>query len=390
MKATLMLVCVSLLSLSYINIILAQNNDSITIERKWQVRGYLKDIQSLTFDRNYDSLTTGNLIHNRLNIKWQATKEIRAAAEFRTRLFWGEEIRLIPNFSTLIRNNHEAVNMSIFWIEEESMVLQTNIDRLWLEYTAEKWEVRFGRQRINWGIGTLWNPNDIFNTYNFLDFDYEERPGRDAMKFRYHVSGMSNFEMAIAASERIGNSVAAIKYFTNVSNYDFQFSAGIYQEMATIGMGWSGSVNEAGFKGELQYFARNKSNKEQLNAVLEADYVFERGWYTNIGILINSTGTDKSLVNWNLINFQSSPQNLMPTKWNVAAIISKEITPLLSGNFSLIYAPGTDLVFALPAIKYNLAANIDFDLVWQSFFIGQTNGFNSIMHRVYLRLKWNF
>lgn len=368
----------------------AQINDSLSVEKKWEVNGYLKDIQSLIFNRNYDSLVTGNLIHNRLNMRWKPTEKITAVAEFRTRLFWGEEVRLIPNFSSGIRNSHEAVNMSIGWIDKESIVMQTNVDRLWFEYRAKNWETRLGRQRVNWGISMLWNANDIFNTYNFLDFDYEERPGLDALKFRYHISGMSNIEVAVAGADRIDNTVAAIKYFTNTRSYDFQFLAGIYHEIATAGVGWSGSIQQAGFKGELQYFAAHKGAAAQLNATLETDYMFEKGCYVNVGILANSNGIAGPFNNWNLVNFQLSPQNLMPTKWNIVATVSKEITPLFSGNLSVIYAPGTNLMIALPSIKYNLATNIDFDLFWQSFFAEQGSGFESITHRGYIRLKWNF
>ena len=140
----------------------AQTSDSLDIQKKFVVNGYLKDIQSFTLDKNFDSLVTGNLIHNRVNVRWKPTPKLTAAAEFRTRLFWGEEVRMTPDFASNLENDNEAVKMSILWFETESMVMQTNIDRLWLEYNTTKWDARIGRQRINWGITTIWNPNDIF------------------------------------------------------------------------------------------------------------------------------------------------------------------------------------------------------------------------------------
>jgi hypothetical protein len=354
------------------------------------VNGYLKDIQSLTFDKNFDSLVTGNLIHNRVNVRWRPTTKLTAAVEFRTRLFWGEEVRLTPDFASNIQNDNEAVNMSILWFETESMVMQTTIDRLWLEYNTTNWDARIGRQRINWGINTIWNPNDIFNTYNFLDFDYEERPGRDALRVRYHLSGMSNIELAVAGADQNNKAVGAIKYLTNKWNYDFQFSAGVYHEMFTAGAGWSGSIRDAGFKGELQYFAGRPDTTAQINLTLETDYVFEDGWYLNLGLLVSSAGIDEPINDWNLANFQLSPQQLMPTKWNIAFTLSKEFTPLLSSTLSVIYSPGTNLMILLPSLKYNLAPNLDFDLVWQSFYAEQNNDFESVTHRGFLRLKWNF
>lgn len=369
--------------------IYGQDEDSLKV-KKLEVRGYVKDLQSLTFNRNFDSLVTGNLIHNRINVRWNPSDKFTAGAEFRNRLFWGEEVRLTPDFSSGIRYGNEAADLTILWFETESMLLQTEVDRLWMEYHNQKWNVRLGRQRINWGISTLWNPNDIFNTYNFLDFDYEERPGRDAVKITHHLTEMSNLEFAFAATDESDKSVGAIKYFVNRWSYDFQFSAGVYNRIFTMGTGWSGSIGEAGFKGELQYFAPHRDTTAQVNLTMETDYVFENGWYTDIGLLFNSAGINQPVENWSLVSFQLSPQSLMPTKWNGLLMIAKEFTPLLSANMTMIYSPGTNLLIFFPSLKYNLANNLDFDLIWQSFFAEQYDEFGGVVHRGYLRVKWSF
>jgi hypothetical protein len=94
--------------------------------------------------------------------------------------------------------------MSVVWIDTRNVVAVSVIDRIWLEYHREKWHARAGRQRINWGMGTTWNPNDLFNTYNFLDFDYEERPAVDAIKVQYLTGLMDHVEVAASFSKRRG------------------------------------------------------------------------------------------------------------------------------------------------------------------------------------------
>ena len=371
-------------------VVFAQQSDSIEARKAWEIRGYIKDMQTLSFDGNFDSLVTGNLIHNRVNIRWNPNKRLTGAIELRNRLFWGEEVRLTPNYSDNIKDKNEAVDLSITWFETESMILLTNIDRFWLEYHGNKWDIRLGRQRVNWGISTLWNPNDIFNTYNFLDFDYEERPGRDAVKFSYRLSEMSSIEVAAAGADNANKAVAAIKYFTNRWNYDFQFSGGVYHKIFTLGTGWSGSIKEAGFKGEIEYFAPHEDTVAQLNLSAEIDYLFKKAWYGDIGFLFNSSGINQPVDNWSLVNFQLSPQSLMPTKWNAVVTIAKEFTPLLSANLSCIYSPGTNLVILLPSIKYNLATNCDVDFIWQSFFAEQQSELAGVAHRGFIRVKWSF
>lgn len=356
----------------------------------WSLRGYLKDMQTVTYGDNPDSMVTGNLLHNRLNLRFTPSSRFSAAAEFRTRLFWGEEVRLNPNFSQALRNRNEAINLQFIWFETQSAVMHTAVDRLWMEYRAPKWETRVGRQRINWGIATLWNPNDIFNTYNFLDFDYEERPGRDAVKFIYHLSDFSNLELAGAAADADYKSVASIRYTTNKWNYDFQLTAGVYQQVATAGFGWSGSIGEAGFKGEGQFFAAHRDTASQVNLALEADYMFSKGWYLNGGFLFNSSGFSSPIANWGLYSFQLSPRNLMPTKYNTVLTVMKEITPLLSANLTGIYSPGTNLVIVLPSIRYNLGQNIDVDVFWQAFYAEQQQQMEPVVYRGFIRFKWSF
>ena len=80
----------------------------------------------------------------------------------------------------------------------------------------------------------------------------------------------------------------------------------------------------------------------------------------------------------------------MPTKWNIIIITAKEFTPLFSANMSVLYAPGTNLFILFPSLQYNLGANLDVNLVWQSFFAELNNHFEAINHRCFFRMKWSF
>ncbi|MBL7847944.1 MAG: hypothetical protein JNL40_10780 [Cyclobacteriaceae bacterium] len=368
----------------------AQDDDTTAVQKVWEVRGYVKDMQTVTYARNPDSLVTGNLLHNRVNVRFMPSSRFTAAAEFRTRLFWGEEVRLTPNFSTGLRNRNEAANMQYIWFQTESAVMHTTVDRLWMEYRAPKWEARLGRQRINWGISTVWNPNDIFNTYNFLDFDYEERPGRDAAKVIFHLSDFSNLEFAGAAAEASYKSVASVRYTTNHWNYDFQFTGGLYHEVFTAGTGWSGSIGDAGFKGEAQYFAAHQDTAAQVNVSVEWDYMFSKGWYANAGFLLNSAGLNSPIDTWGLYSFQLSPRNLMPTKYNAVVTVMKEFTPLLRATLTTIYSPGTNLVIVLPSLRYSLGTNMDVDVFWQAFYAEQQKTVQPVVYRGFIRFKWSF
>lgn len=364
--------------------------DSVRV-KKFEIRGYAKDLQTLTFNKDLSELISGNFIHNRLNFKYKPVAGFTAALEMRNRIFWGEEVRIAPGLSSGLRYPSESVDLSHTWFETEGMLFHSNIDRLWMEYSAAQWSVRVGRQRINWGIGTAWNPNDLFNTFNFLDFDYEERPASDAVKVQYRMGTMSNLELAVARTgAETENVIAAGRYFTNRWNYDFQFLAGWYMNQPTAGAGWSGSIGNTGFKGELQYFFDRGEWPSQLNILVEADHIFNNGWYVRAGALLNNRGLDKPISFLDVSSLDLSPRNPMPTKWNLLTTVAKEITPLFTANAGFVYAPQTNLLILLPSLQYNLATNLDVSLVWQSFFAELPVGFEVLSHRIFLRFKWSF
>jgi len=366
------------------------SQDSIEAKKKWEINGYIKNLENISFDHKFKNSTSGNLLHNRIKIKRQASETFSMVVHFRNRLSWGEEVRMIPGFSSRLRNENEQVNMSVTWINRPALVLHTNTERLYAEYRKVKWNARIGRQRINWGISTSWNPNDLFNTFNFLDFDYEERSGVDACKFQYMVNEFSNVEIAYAFNGSKNKNTAAVKYLFNKWNYDVQLITGLYNEHLTLGAGWAGNIKDAGFKGEAQYFFANSDSADHLNFSIEGDYVFKKGVYVNISLLFNNHGLNRSVSNWNSINLKLSPENLMPTKWNLMVTTSKELTPLLSANMSVLYSPGTNLLILFPSMRYNIAPNLDADLVWQSFFAEMNSRFEDVNHRAFLRLRWSF
>ena len=161
-----------------------------------QFQGYLKDLQVANFS-NKDSLSTYGFLHNRLNFKFYPTTTISLGLEIRNRFYYGQQVQNTPHFGKYIATDQGYYPLSRLLFNEKSLVLHTMVDRVWINWGYKKWEVRLGRQRINWGKTLVWNPNDLFNTFNYANFDYEEQPGSDALKLSYYPSGMSALEFAI-------------------------------------------------------------------------------------------------------------------------------------------------------------------------------------------------
>jgi len=364
--------------------------DSTTVFPKFLFNGYVKDLYSIQFDKNFNNSYSGNIVHNRLNFKYMISNKITATTEIRSRLFWGGEVKHVPAFKSFLRNPNEKFNLQKAWSLNRSMIMHTNIERLNINYSDAGLNIKIGRQRVNWGVTSTWNPNDIFNAYNFLDFDYEERTGIDGVKVEYIFGNTDGLEMAYANTGKKANQIIAFKYSLNKLNYDIQFIAGSFKNRLTAGAGWAGYIQDAGFKGEIQYYSPMKGKRGHVNIALEGDYMFNNGWYVNLGFLYNNMGLSGSINEWNQIDLKLSPENLMPTKRNSIISVAKEINPLLSINCSALYSPGSNLLILYPSLQYNLATNLDLNLIWQSYLAELNSDFQAVNHQGFVRVKWNF
>jgi len=138
---------------------------------------------------------SSNLIHNRLNFRWYATNKLTFAAEARNHFFSGQLVREFPLYKEFVDTDPGYFDLSHTMASGNSWFLHSMIDRAWVDFTKGKWQITAGRQRVNWGINLVWNPNDIFNTFDYFDFDYEEQPGSDALKIKYYTGVTSSAEL---------------------------------------------------------------------------------------------------------------------------------------------------------------------------------------------------
>lgn len=373
----LMVFCLSLAGLNSAG----QSTDNST----FGVSGYVKGMGWTTFTDNFHRSNSTGLLHNRLNAKWQKGKSWEARLELRNRIFYGDDIRFNPDYGKQLSNDN-FVDLD-HYDASSSLLYHTNVERGWIQFKSQKWIGRAGRQRINWGMATIWNPNDIFNYYNFLDFDYEERSGADALKATFFPDGNSSIEAAVAKTK--DDLIYAGRYQTNLSGYDLQLLAGSYKGAFTAGMGWAGNIGQAGFKGEMQYFGPNEDTRSDLFTVVQVDHLFGKGWYFSSTALFNQRGKNESIRNGESALLSLSPRMIMPARWNFVISGAKELSPIFNAGWNVLYSPGLNMLILFPNLRYNLRPNIDLDLFWQSFYF-QEERFDAKAHTAFLRMKWNF
>jgi hypothetical protein len=369
-------------------------SDSTKQPSKFTVKGYIKYLEQVSFAGDATQLLTGELLHNRLNFKYVPNEHLKFRLEVRNRMYYGQLVQNTPNFASYVTANNATLDLSKNWVNKNAILINSTIDRASIEYTTGKWDVTLGRQRINWGISTVWTPNDIFNTFNYFDFDYEERPGTDAARVQYAFNSSSSLDVAFSPGKTPAADIGAVMYHYNKWGYDFQLFSGVYHQNVAAGIGWAGNIKDAGFKGEISYFTPFKKNVADSNSALAAslsvDYGFKNGIYLLVSALYNNAGSDTLP---GILKFTAMPlsaKNIFPFKYTMFAQVSYSFTPIFKASFAGMYSPASNSVILLPALSYSVADNWMLDFISQSFF-GHSNGaYRAIGNSFYLRLKWGF
>ena len=370
------------------------NSQAQEKKKKWGVGGYVRYMQTnYILDKNFDSTLTDNLIHNRINFQWYPNKNWLAKVEVRNRLFYGEVTKANPFFAQQIDQNNDFFDLSFFPIKTNSIYLHSMVDRAFLEFTKNKLEVRLGRQRINWGINMMWNPNDLFNNFSFFDFDYQERMGSDALRIQYYTGATSSVEFAIKAFDDVDEVVAGALWRGSKWNYDFQFLGGVAKKDLTIGGGWSGYVKDVSFNGEMSYFHPYENLSDTsgtLVATVGTGLLLKKDISVNGSILYNSTPATGGL--FSLTNSSAiSAKSLSPYEWTGIVALGYPINPLLNTSLALMYSPTNHAFLTSPTLAISLKDNLSMDIISQLYFLEDPLGnYNAAFKGVFFRLAWSY
>ena len=364
------------------------------IKEHLELNGYVKYLASASFTDG-DNLTTDNLIHNRLNFKYYVSPSITTFIEARNRIFYGETVKLNPFLIDQLENDPGLVDLSKVWVGENAFVLHSNIDRAFVRYSKGKWDISIGRQRINWGVNLAWNPNDLFNAYNLVDFDYQERPGSDALRVQHYFKN-SSIEVALRPDSSLNASVGGLMFKFNKFNYDFQLLAANYYSDYALGLGWAGNLKNAGFKGEATYFhpkALASDTSGIVSASLTFDYVFDHGIYVNISGLYNSSQTGSSTLQFGGDALGMAPlsaKNLMPAQFTSFIQASGAFTPALSASLAAFHLHEVDITFYMPSLAYSINNSWDVDLIGQVYFGDYEGQYQNLGNSIFLRLRLSY
>jgi hypothetical protein len=387
--------------------LVAQENSKFS---KCSMSGYLSAMPSLMWMK-YKDFYTGTvtdssawqvLFHNRLNFDWYPTDNITATIQFRNQIIGGEFVEA-AKFESGFKKENYFLPLTFYQMMGDQYLLSLSVDRAFLKYTHNNLEIVAGRQRINWGQTFVWNPNDLFNSYNFFDFDYPERPGADALRVQYYTSYSSTIDLA-AKIDSSGNITGGGLFRFTKWNTEFQLLGGYFSnridEDIVGGFGFSGAIQSLSIRGELSYFYSLKNDDELDNLFLTSitmDYSFSNQLGLMFEFFYNS---NVQLPGTSFLNFYAGTQNvktLTYTKYNAFGQVSYPFTPIINTAFAAMYFTDENLTgfFLGPNVDISLGDNLTLSAYFQFFAFRIENPFTlenewSNSNFAFLRIKWNF
>ncbi|MFP4023615.1 MAG: hypothetical protein ACLFVR_03735 [Thiohalospira sp.] len=366
-----------------------------SVFKNMELNGYVKYMNTVLYN-DVDSIwLVDNLIHNRLNFKWYMNENLTLAIEARNRFMYGDLNKMIPGYTNMIESDDGFLDfLTTNIIEGKSYLLNTSVDRAYFEYSKNNFTATIGRQRINWGQSFAWNPNDIFNVYSFFDFDYEERPGSDALRLQYYTGFTSVAEIAVKMDNN-NNLTAAGLYRFNKWGYDFQFLGGVLDSTDyVLGSGWSGSIENVGFNGEISYFHPQNNFSDTSGIILltaSANYMFDNSLSLQLEGIYNSYFDQLSINSFNDLYFMPmSVKTISYSKFSWFGQASYPIHPLVNATLAAMYFPSLgNGYFLMPSLSYSASDNFECSLYGQRF-EGKFGGQYDKMTLLFLRFRYSF
>lgn len=355
--------------------------------------GYVKEIPFIEISPGEGGEDAFNLVHFRANTKYYPFNFLSIEASGRLRLFSG---RFFPDSLSGVveawaERERGYVDLEKVW----PSLLLGEIDRAFLAISTGNLSITLGRQRINWGTSFIWNPNDWYNTYNFLDFDYQERPGTDALRIQYYTGVTSVAEIALQAAKEQKDRTLAAMYRFNIFSYDLQFQGGLFGNDAAAGFSWAGQIGGAGFRGEAAFYypvINVESWNEYIKtvAVMSVDYTFPNSLFLHLEALYNRYGTRGDILVSAAYIDNISAKNLLPSRFGLFGEVSYMFTPLLTGSFAASMNPDDLSFYLAPGIQWSVFQNLDFSAVAQLFFGDDFTLYGDSNHLLAFTFRWSF
>ena len=175
-------------------------------------------------------------------LEWELRGSIRSRYGFFTPAVGDDEsleLRARPELLLHLKDGLTAnitVRAERGWGLAEAVLGQgdVEVDRAYLDIELGQWDLRLGRQAINFGQALIWNPVDLVDSNTVLDFDVVKE-GIDAVRASYAISSTASVQGLVAFPE--GGSLSLLRGEMLLGNTDVGLLAAANQRDDEVVLG---------------------------------------------------------------------------------------------------------------------------------------------------------
>lgn len=197
-----------------------------------------------------------------------------------------------PLFADNEYYSRQALDADFTILSQGDINITQSIDRLFFKQTFDDFELTFGRQRVNWGVGRIWQPTDLLHPVNPANYAKIEKTGADALSVKYFIGNFSDVELVVNFRNTFKDNNYGIRIRTNVSPFDFSGIFGYFGNDPIIGFDVTGNLFDAGIRAEGIYISKDSDNQPGfIRLIAGADYQFSKNLYGLVEFQYNGEGT---------------------------------------------------------------------------------------------------
>ncbi len=271
------------------------------------------------------------------------------------------------------------------------------IERLYFDCYFERFDLRLGRQAVNWGSAQIWNPTDLFREFFLTDY-WAERKGINAAKVFIPFPGNSWLNAVAATGDTsISDNRYGLKLGTTWKDADI---AGVFMD-DTVAERLVGGVD---IKGQFEigywlegawFFPMDRDLDDHLEFVVGIDYSFPlkdgliiaaQYYYDGSGERSKQDYDWMAVIDGTRFNLAQDYASLMATlAWNGEVSLSLLVISNLNDSTGIVN-PYLNLLLPFD-LQLNLGANLTVGPEGGEFKPGLEIVPESIY---YLWLRWSF
>lgn len=252
----------------------------------------------------------------------------------------------------------QDLNAELYSGEDDRLVLEQNLDRLYLLWLNDQGDLSVGRQAISFGLSQQFSPIDVVLPANIGAAERTYRPGVDAVRWLQPFGQLGELDMGWVFGE---DQLAFVRTYNQVSALTLEFTVlTVNGDYHLIGIGSQGTAGTWGWWQEAAWLGSDEDQGARVT--LGADQQVLNDAYVALEYHFNGLGERKTSLETYQTGFYRKGMVIPAGRHYASLIASKPINPLLYAQGALLANLGDGGLLLNAMLDFSLTDNSRLDI----------------------------